>query len=98
MHRFSRLMGLSGRAGLIFWFVLGALPNLGHAPFYAWPVTIIAFAVFMLVLDQARMQPRPVRSRFWRGFIFAMGYFTFGLYWIASAFIVFGVTIACPGP
>ena len=44
----------------------------------------------MLRLDNDREHIRPVKSGFWTGFSFGLGYFLFGLYWVGSAFIARG--------
>ncbi len=46
----------------------------------------------MLRLDNVRERIRPVKSGFWTGFSFGLGYFLFGLYWVGSAFIARGET------
>jgi apolipoprotein N-acyltransferase len=79
-----------GLKGLFLSFALGALCNLGHAPFYIWPVFLICFALFMLRLDGAAQYESPIKTGFWRGLFFGYGYFLFGFYWIGSAFIARG--------
>ncbi|MCF6275354.1 MAG: apolipoprotein N-acyltransferase [Robiginitomaculum sp.] len=86
----NRVLNATGFAGFVVNILLGALPVLGHAPFFLWPITIICFALFMLRLDFASTHMRPKRSGFWYGFTFALGYFIAGLYWIGSAFIARG--------
>ena len=88
--RLPKLINLDGFVGFMFNVFLGALSVLGHAPFFVWPITILCFAFFMLRLDNALAQPRPLKTGFWCGFVFAFGYFLAGLYWIGSAFIARG--------
>lgn len=86
----TRLLGTHKFSGFLVNFLLGCLSVLGHAPFYLWPITIICFALLMLRLDTVHTHTRPQRSAFWYGFVFALGYFLAGLYWIGSAFIARG--------
>ena len=84
------LADTKGLKGAVLSFLLGALCNLGHAPFFIWPALIVCFALFMLRLDGAPQYEKPVKSAFWRGMFFGFGYFLFGFYWIGSAFIARG--------
>jgi len=68
-------------------FALGSLSVLAHAPFGVWPVMIFTLSALVWLLDGAHAQPRRYRSAAWRGFAFAFGYFFFGLFWLAFAFI-----------
>lgn len=80
------LTRLSGwRVSLILFFggVLGAF---AMAPLHAWPVLIPAFAILIWSLDGARKHSRPLRTAFWRGYVFAMGYFLAGTFWVGFAF------------
>jgi apolipoprotein N-acyltransferase len=54
----------------------------GFAPLGLWPVTLVAFAVLMMLLREA---PSP-RAAFARGWVFGVGQFALGLNWIAHAF------------
>lgn len=86
----KHVCSIAGWRGFLFNFILGGLAVLGHAPFYFWPITVLCFAAFMLRLDGASESARSVRSGFWTGFGFGLGYFLFGFYWIGSAFIARG--------
>lgn len=86
----SRLKFASGIRGFFVSFVLGAVCNLGHAPFFVWPVFILGIALFMLRLDGIGATDKPARAGFGRGLSFGLGYFLFGFYWIGSAFIARG--------
>jgi len=79
-----------GLSGFALSFSLGALCNLGHAPFFIWPVFLMCFALFMVRLDGAAPFENRVKAGFWRGLFFGFGYFLFGFYWISSAFIARG--------
>lgn len=86
----SRFVSIRGFRGAFIGFLIGALANLGHAPYFIWPAWIFAIAFLMLRLDDARTQDRPMRTAFWRAFFLAFGYFIVGIYWIGLAFIVRG--------
>ncbi len=87
---FDRLEKARGLKGFFVFFLLGCLAVLGLAPFYIWPVTLLALALFMIGLDQAAGMDTPDKVGFWRGFAFGTGYFLAGLYWIGSAFLARG--------
>jgi apolipoprotein N-acyltransferase len=70
-------------------FTAGALSALAMAPFNAWPVLFVSFAVVVWLIDGAgagglRGVPAAATAGWWFGF----GYFVPGLYWIGSAFLV----------
>ncbi|WP_417467976.1 apolipoprotein N-acyltransferase [Maricaulis sp.] len=68
-------------------FVAGALSALAMAPVFAWPVLIPTLAILLWTVDGARRRALPLRSAFWRGFLFGFGYFLAGMFWLAYAFI-----------
>ncbi len=72
VHRFPKTIAL----------VAGLISATGFAPLGLWPVTLIAFAVLIALVDQA---PNG-RAAFARGWLFGVGHFTIGLNWIAHAF------------
>lgn len=80
-----------GRAAFFSTIGLGAISVIGHAPFFIWPIFVLALAVFMGrlngIIDHAN---RPGRAAFWSGWAFGFGFFVAGLYWLASAFITRG--------
>ena len=86
----KRFFSLTGWRAFLLCFILGAIANFGHAPFYIWPVTIACLAVLTLIMDHTFTLTRRKRAGFWRAFAFALGYFAFGLFWIGSAFIARG--------
>lgn len=63
-------------------FLAGLVSALGFAPLGLWPLTILAFAALLWLLESAPSL-RPALSRGWW---FGMGQFTLGLNWIATAF------------
>ncbi len=60
----------------------GAVSATGFAPLDLWPVTLVAFALWMWLVAEA---PN-VRSALARGWWFGVGHFTVGLNWIAGSF------------
>lgn len=62
--------------------IAGAASAAGFAPLGAWPVTLAAYALAMLVIGDAANG----RCAFVRGWLFGLGQFTVGLNWIAHAF------------
>ena len=70
--RYPRLLAL----------LAGGLSATGFAPLGLWPVTIacLALLIHLIVIAPNR------RSAFGRGWLFAVGHFTIGLNWIATAF------------
>jgi len=60
----------------------GAVSALGFAPLGLWPLTILAFAALLWLIEGA---PR-LRSALARGWWFGVGQFALGLNWIATAF------------
>ena len=63
-------------------FLAGAIGALGFAPLGLWPLTLVAFASLLWLIEAA---PR-LRSALARGWWFGLGQFTVGLNWIATAF------------
>jgi apolipoprotein N-acyltransferase len=69
-----KLLGLSLLAGLV--------SALGFAPLGLWPLTIIAFALLLGLIERAPS----LRTALARGWWFGVGQFALGLNWIATAF------------
>ena len=67
-----------GLAALLF----GAASATGFAPLGLWPVTLVALALLLWLLEHA---PRH-RAAFGLGWLFGLGHFTIGNNWIATAF------------
>ena len=62
--------------------LLGALAALGFAPLQLWPLTLAAFALWLLLVHAA-----PTRhAAAWRGWLFGIGHFTINNNWIQHAF------------
>ncbi|TVR98050.1 MAG: apolipoprotein N-acyltransferase [Rhodospirillales bacterium] len=70
------------RAGLAF--LLGVMAVGALPPLYIWPLLIPAL-VGLYWLTEAAVRPR---TAFWAAWLFGLGYFTAGLYWIVNAFLV----------
>ena len=63
-------------------FAAGLISAIGFAPLSLWPVTILCFALLILLVQTAPDR----REVFLRGWLFGVGHFTAGLNWIAHAF------------
>ncbi len=63
-------------------FLAGLVSALGFAPLGLWPLTILAFAALLWLVEGA---PK-LRSALARGWWFGLGQFVLGLNWIATAF------------
>ncbi|MDX6284405.1 MAG: apolipoprotein N-acyltransferase [Kribbellaceae bacterium] len=63
-------------------FIAGLVSALGFAPLGLWPLTILAFAALLWLIEQAPS----LRSALARGWWFGVGQFALGLNWIATAF------------
>ncbi|TGY89059.1 apolipoprotein N-acyltransferase [Marinicauda algicola] len=74
------------RAGAIL-FLAGAVSVLGFAPFHVQPAYLIALCLLVLMLDDARRSPAPLKGGFWRAWCFAAGAFLAGTFWVANAFL-----------
>ncbi len=78
------IAGLAGwrRAGLAF--LAGALATAALPPAYVLPVLLLSFPILVWLIDGAA----GVKPAFGVGWWFGFGYFAFGLYWLANAFLV----------
>jgi apolipoprotein N-acyltransferase len=67
-----------------FWLSLiaGALSATGFAPLGFWPVSLLALALWIAIIDRAESR----KAAFWAGWLFGLGHFAVGLNWIAKAF------------
>jgi apolipoprotein N-acyltransferase len=66
----------------------GALATLGHAPFNAVPAFAVAIVLLIWLLDATAQRPDKLRAAFGVGWLFGLGHYLTGLYWIASPFMV----------
>ncbi|WP_428678610.1 apolipoprotein N-acyltransferase [Sphingopyxis sp.] len=78
----SRIAAFADRWPKLLALLLGAVSATGFAPLNLWPLTLLAFAGWMLLVARS---PRK-RSAFGVGWAFGVGHFTIGLNWIATAF------------
>ena len=72
--------------GLLAPIVAGALAVLGFAPFYAWPVPILALAVLFAAWERSATARQAALS----GFAFGLGFFLAGVSWIYVSLHVYG--------
>ena len=79
-------------------FGTGMLAALAHAPLFVIPLLFAGLTALAWALDNAARAPRPMRAGFTTAFVFALGYFTAGLFWIAFAFFTRGPAFAPFGP
>ncbi|MBS0529061.1 MAG: apolipoprotein N-acyltransferase [Proteobacteria bacterium] len=73
----------------------GAASSLAMEPFNAWPVLFITFPIAIWLIDGAgagRLGGVPAAAL--TGWLFGLGYFIPGLYWIGNAFLVDAQTFA----
>lgn len=61
--------------------VLGALSALAMPPYCAFPILFFSFPTLLYLFKTSINN----KTAFLSGFLFGMGYFTFGLYWISNA-------------
>lgn len=74
----------------------GALSALAMPPFGLWPVLALTLPVLVLLIDASAAQPlkRGLKTAFAAGWLFGMGYFLAGLWWIGEAFLVHADALA----
>jgi apolipoprotein N-acyltransferase len=73
----------------------GAASSLAMEPFNAWPVLFVTFPLATWLIDGAgagRLKGIPAAAL--SGWLFGLGYFVPGLYWIGNAFLVDAQTFA----
>jgi apolipoprotein N-acyltransferase len=80
----SWVMGLSGWKRAAVAIAAGGLSTLAFAPFFAFPVLVLTFPVFVWLIDGSRGWRRAASA----GWLFGFGYFFFNLFWIGEAFLV----------
>ncbi len=67
-------------------FLCGLLGALGMAPLFLWPILLLSLAVFFTCFNDTLKR----REYFMVGYLYGLGYFTAGLYWIGNALLVDG--------
>jgi apolipoprotein N-acyltransferase len=83
--RLSRLKGWRRRLAAI---AAGAATALAFAPYYLLPLMAAGFTAFVVLLDAAVRDPRPLRTASMLGWLFGFGYHLVGVYWMAFSFFV----------
>jgi apolipoprotein N-acyltransferase len=92
-HFAQRILLLYGWRRAALSLALGALTALTQAPFHLFAIGFVTFPVLVWLLDGAvGATPGKVagalRSAFWIGWLFGLGYFTAGIWWLANALLV----------
>ncbi|WP_300542765.1 apolipoprotein N-acyltransferase [Maricaulis sp.] len=82
----------------LYLFAGGGISALAMAPLHVWPALMAGLCLLLWSLDGARRTGRPLRSALLRGFIFGLGYFLAGTFWLAFAFITRGSGYAAMVP
>ena len=77
-----------GRRRLAVAAALGALGALAFEPFRIFPLLLLSYAAFVLLLDAATASRRRLRLAFAIGWAYGFGFFFVGLHWIGYAFLV----------
>jgi apolipoprotein N-acyltransferase len=78
----TRLSALALRRPGLCALLIGAASATGFAPLGLWPVTLVALALLLWLLDHVPTH----RAAFGLGWLFGLGHFTVGNNWIANAF------------
>jgi len=66
--------------------VLGGIASLGMAPYNIWPILILSFSFFYILLDRTTS----LKGAFCYSWLFGFGYFFTGLFWVKNALLVDG--------
>ena len=74
------------RIRLLIVLVSGASMPLAFAPFYWWPVAVVAPALLFYLY----LRSPSIGHSFWLGWWFGLGYFGFGVYWLYHSLHVYG--------
>ena len=85
------LRGAPARWRALVALLAGAASALAMPPFGLWPVLAATLPVLVWLIDatdEAESLPRRLRAAFGYGWLFGMGYFLAGLWWIGKAFLV----------
>jgi len=65
-------------------FLAGIVANLAFAPFEFFPILLLSFPLFLLILETATSR----KQAFWFGWWFGFGHFLAGFYWISNSLLV----------
>ena len=66
----------------------GAAGALAFEPYRLFPLLLLSYSVFVLLLDGASAGSNKLRNAFWTGWGYGFGFFLVGLYWVGYAFLV----------
>lgn len=66
----------------------GLLSVFALAPYFIFPLYMVALIVLFVALDDAKKLNNFKRAAFWRGFTFAFFHFALGMFWVGQAFLV----------
>jgi len=83
----ARLLKAGGWRVWLLLLASGAFSALAMAPLNVWPALIPGLTVLIWCLDGSRHQTHTLQSAFWRGYLFGMGYFIAGTFWVGFAFL-----------
>jgi len=84
----ARMRNLRGWRRLLTAVIAGASATLAFPPFGFFPLLLLSYAAFVLMLDGAVTDKRPLRSAAVLGWGYGFGFFAAGLHWIGYAFLV----------
>jgi apolipoprotein N-acyltransferase len=82
----ARTLSLTGWRAWLLLFGAGVVSALAMAPLYFWPALSIGLGVLLWSVDGVHLRDKPLRTAFARGFMFALGYFMAGTFWVGFAF------------
>jgi apolipoprotein N-acyltransferase len=68
-------------------FLAGALSSLAMAPYHVWPLLAVGLITLFWSIEGVGRRPRRISAAFLRGFMFGLGYFLAGTFWLGFAFI-----------
>lgn len=71
---------------LLIAFIAGSCMPLAFAPVSFWPLVILSPAILIFLLGFRKS----ARQAFWLGWVYGLGYFGFGVYWLYHSMHVFG--------
>ncbi|GJL96365.1 MAG: apolipoprotein N-acyltransferase [Hyphobacterium sp.] len=98
------LLALSPRMAWLILLGLGLFSGLSNAPIHFFPALIVGLTGLIWLLDASVDAEKPMRSAFWRTFLFAWAYLGVGVFWVAFAFwnrggvfVFFGPFVALGG-
>lgn len=98
------LMSLQPKKAWLILVALGLFSGLSASPLHFFPALTIGLTGLIWLLDVSIDSEKPVRSGFWRAFLFGWAYLGIGVFWVAFAFwnrggvyVFFGPLVAIGG-